>query len=217
MRHEEVVMRETVTVIVLWLLCAAGSGVGGAEISTASEPALVIIDIQSFYFEKGLLPLVGSVEASLRAKAVLETFRARGLPVIHIRHESKKAEEEGKANDPQYAIHPNVAPVAGEKVVTKNFSNSFRETDLLPYLREKQIHTLVMCGMQTHMCLEAAARAAADYGFEVTVVHDACATRTLKFGDREVPADMVHAATLATLDSTYARIVSADQLIAEMR
>ncbi|MEW6364791.1 MAG: isochorismatase family protein [Acidobacteriota bacterium] len=152
-------MRKTAAVIMLWLLCAGGSVASGTEISPAPEPALVIIDIQNFYFESGLLPLAGSVEASLKAKTVLEKFRAKGLPVIHIRHESKKAVEEGRTNDPQHAIHPNEAPIAGEKVITKHYANSFRETELIEYLREKQIHRLVLCGMQTHMCLEATARA----------------------------------------------------------
>jgi nicotinamidase-related amidase len=67
--------------------------------------------------------------------------------------------------------------------------------------------------MQTHMCVEAASRAAADLGFEVTVVHDACATRTLEFGGRSVPAEHVHASTLAALNGTYGRIVSVEELL----
>jgi len=50
----------------------------------------------------------------------------------------------------------------------------------------------------------------------VTVVHDACATRALEFGDAAVPATQVHASTLAALDGVYARIVSADELLAEL-
>jgi nicotinamidase-related amidase len=67
--------------------------------------------------------------------------------------------------------------------------------------------------MQTHMCLEAAARAAHDLGFEVTVIGDACATRDLRYGDRTVPAADVHASTLATLDRTYARVVDTETFL----
>ena len=84
---------------------------------------------------------------------------------------------------------------------------------MLEALRGLGIKRLVIAGMQTHMCVEAAARAAADLGFEVTVVADACATRPLEYGGAKVPADQVHASTLAALKGTYAKIVTADELL----
>jgi nicotinamidase-related amidase len=65
------------------------------------------------------------------------------------------------------------------------------------------------------MCVEAAARAAADYGFEVTVVGDACATRDLEFGGETVPAAQVHASTLASLRGSYATVVTTAELCGE--
>jgi len=67
--------------------------------------------------------------------------------------------------------------------------------------------------MQTHMCLEAATRAAADLGFECVVIGDACATRDLEFGDHTVAAADVHASTLATLDRTYAKVVDTETFL----
>ena len=71
--------------------------------------------------------------------------------------------------------------------------------------------------MQTHMCVEAASRAATDLGFDVVVVHDACATRPLEFGGRTVPADMVHAAALAAIKGTYGRVISVAELLKELQ
>jgi nicotinamidase-related amidase len=182
-----------------------------------SETAQLVIDIQQFYFEGGLVPLTGSVEAAAQARKVLDAFRARALPVIHVRHVPKSvAIVEGEPADPQYRIRPEVQPAAGEKVISKRFANSFRETDLLEALRQKGITRIVIAGMQTHMCVEAASRAAADLGFEVVVVHDACATRLLEFGGRTVPADMVHAGALAAITGTYGRVVSVTELLKEL-
>ena len=89
----------------------------------------------------------------------------------------------------------------------KDEVNAFLGTDLQARLQAAGIRRVILCGMQTHMCLEAAARAAHDLGYEVVVASDACATRDLKYGDTVVPAAQVHAATLATLDRTYARVV----------
>ena len=182
------------------------------------EPVLIVIDIQNFYFEGGRLPLVGSVEASLKAKAVLEAFRAKRLPVIHIQHLPAGIEkyEPGKT-DPQYAIHPNVAPIPGETVVAKHFANAFRDTKLAEILKGMNVKTLVIMGMQTHMCVEAATRHGADLGYAVVLVDDACATRDLKFGDTVVPAGSVHAAVLAAMNGTYAKVLKAADVLTVLK
>ena len=101
--------------------------------------------------------------------------------------------------------------------MVKHFANAFRETDLLEILKKRGTERLIICGMQTHMCVEAAVRAAADYGFTVTVPHEACATRDLKFEGTTIPAAQVRAGVLAALNGSYARVVGVDALIAELR
>jgi nicotinamidase-related amidase len=185
---------------VLFLLCAVL-----AMPLFASEPttALLIIDIQDFYFPGGKVPLVEPEAAAKNAGKVLAAFRAEGKPVVHVRHEF----------EPGGSIHASVAPVDGEKVFTKTEVSCFNGTQVLAHLKEIGVERLVIVGMQTHMCLEAATRAAHDLGFECIVVGDACATRDLKYGDRTVPAADVHASTLATLDRTYAKVVDTEAFL----
>jgi nicotinamidase-related amidase len=190
------------------LAVPAGAAQGGAPMQANADQALLIIDIQNFYFEGGTLPLTGPVEAAKQARRVLDRFRERRQPIIHVRHMPAS----GPATE-QYSIRSEVAPLPGEKVVEKRYANSFRDTPLLEMLRGLGVKRLVIVGMQTHMCVEAAARAAADLGFEVTVVADACATRPLEYGGVKVPSDQVHAATLAALKGAYAKIVTADELL----
>jgi len=182
---------------------------------TGSATALLVIDIQEFYFEGGRLALVGPIPASEQARKLLDRFRAKKWPVIHVQHLPKEqAKPSPDSGDPQYRIHANVLPLPGETVIGKHYANSFRDTGLLGVLRKAGVGKLVICGMQTHMCVEAATRAAADLGFEVTVVHDACATRALSFNGAEVPAAQVHAAVLAALSGSYAKVVSTAELLA---
>ncbi|MCX6241028.1 MAG: cysteine hydrolase family protein [Bacteroidetes bacterium] len=162
--------------------------------------ALLLIDIQEFYFPGGRLPLENPEAASEKAALVLKLFRDQKLPVIHIQHFGGSP------------IHANVAPLPGEKVITKKEANAFYGTDLLETLKALHVKRLVLCGMQTHMCLEAATRAAFDYGYSCIVVQDACATRALKWGDRTVTAADVQASTLASLDRFYAKISKAEDL-----
>ena len=67
------------------------------------------------------------------------------------------------------------------------------------------------------MCLEAATRAASDYGFNCTVIEDACTTRDLTFEDVTVKAMDVHYSTLSTLKGTYAEIVNAENLLSKLK
>jgi len=183
--------------ILLWIFPSTSLyPVKQKDLSTV-KTALLVIDVQNFYFPGGSLPLVNPEAASLKAKKLLNKFRSQKQLVIHIRHNAKKGAE----------IHENVKPLAGEKIISKNYANSFRETDLLDYLHKHQIKRLVICGMQTHMCVEAATRAAADLGFQCILVHDACATRALKFADKEVSAQDVHYSTLSSLSNTYATVI----------
>ena len=114
--------------------------------------------------------------------------------VLHVRHNSKTGGE----------IHKNVAPLKTEKVLSKNNVNSFKDTALLEFLGTNEIKKLVICGMMTHMCVEAAVRAASDFDFEVTLIQDACTTRALRFNGKEIPAEAVHNSTLASLSGYYA-------------
>ena len=173
----------------------------------AGKTALLLIDIQEFYFPGGLAELRDPDAAALNAGMLLDHFRAQGWPLVHIGHLSKSGQ----------SFHKRVRPLEGEYVLMKEKVNAFTSGELQAYLQEKGITHLVICGMQTHMCVEAATRAAADLGYDCTLVPDACATRDLKYGDQVVPASMVHFSTLATLKGTYAKLLSAATLLEEMQ
>jgi nicotinamidase-related amidase len=97
--------------------------------------------------------------------------------------------------------------------VLKRRINSFLNTDLKEHLDANEVAEVVICGNMSHMCVDAATRAAADYGYSVTVVHDACASRDLEFDGVQVPAQMAHAAFMSSLAFAYAKAVSTDDYL----
>lgn len=176
----------------------------------AQQKALVIIDIQNDYFMGGNMPLVGSDEAVLNAKLVLEQFRNAGLPVIHIQHVSDRPGATFFVPGTRgVEIHSEVAPLNNEKIIVKHFPNSFRETGLQDYLKELGISDLVICGMMTSMCVDATTRAAKDFGYNCTVIGDACAAPNLEINGKTVSGENVHNAFLAALNYFYATVVNA--------
>lgn len=177
--------------------------------------ALLVIDIQNDYFPGGAMELVGSGEAGARAAKLIEAFRGKGLPVIHVQHiATRPGASFFVPGTSGVEIHPSVAPREGETIIRKNFPNSFRDTPLLQHLRDNQITRLIVAGMMTHMCIDSTVRAAGDLGFECVLAHDACATRALSFGGTTVPAETVHAAFLAALNGLFARLQAVDEVCA---
>ena len=172
--------------------------VNSQQKSDSLKTALLIVDIQKFYFPGDGPGLVNAEQASLAAKEILQIFRDKKQLVVHVRHKSVKGSE----------IHKNVEPLSNEKVITKEEVNSFQGTDLLEYLRSNKINRLVIIGMQTQMCLEAAVRAAHDYGFECVVIQEACATKDLNFAGKVVKAEDVQTSTFATfINGGYSKVI----------
>jgi nicotinamidase-related amidase len=174
---------------------------------------LLIVDIQRDYFPGGAYPLVGPEDASAAAKRVLGWSRDEGLPVVHLRHVWDAPEATFmRPGTEGVEIHPDVEPAEGEPVLDKGEPNGFLGTGLERELRSRGVEELVVVGMMSSMCVDATARAACDLGFDVTVVHDACAAPDLEFGGVEVAGTSVHAAFMAALADGYAKVISADEV-----
>ncbi len=178
--------------------------------------ALLIIDIQKEYFPGGRRELVEPFKAAEKAYMLLQCFREHGGQHVHIQHVATRPDATSFiSGDRGTDIHDAVAHFEGEPLVQKHFPNSFRETNLLELLKSWGTERVVICGMMSHMCVDATARAAGDLGFQVLVAEDACATMDLKFGETVIPADHVHKAFMAALKS-YGQVMSAEQVIAHL-
>ncbi|WJL94345.1 cysteine hydrolase family protein [Microbacterium sp. ET2] len=180
-------------------------------------PVLVLIDIQRDYFPGGRFPLVDPDAAAERAAELLVAFRAAGLPVVHVRHESSGSGSFLEAGTPGAEIDPRVAPEGDETVVVKHHPNAFWGGLLGEALAAHAGAPLVVAGMMTSMCVDASVRAASDLGWEVTVAADACAAPDLAFGGVTVGGADVHAAFLAALASAYARVEPVAAVVAALR
>ncbi len=180
------------------------------------DKALLIIDIQNDYFKDGTNALVNSETASTNARMLLDRFRAERWPVIHIRHLATRPTATFFIPNTKGAeIRDIVKPLGNEKVIVKHYPNSFRDTELLDYLKEKGINNLVICGMMTHMCIDATVRAAKDFGFNIELIGDACATKDLEINGKTVKAIEVQNSFLAALNYFYATVKSTKEYLEE--
>ena len=180
------------------------------------KTALLLIDIQKDYFPGGRMELVRPLEAAQKAYQLLQCFRESNEHHVHIQHIALEPDATFFIKgDPGSDIHDSVAHFEGEPIIYKHEPNSFLNTGLLELLKGWQIERVIITGMMTHMCVDATTRAAADFGFQVIVAEDACATRDLKYGGTVIPVDHVHKAFLAALKS-YGQVMTAEQVIVHL-
>lgn len=176
--------------------------------------ALIIIDIQNDYFPGGEAALSGAIAAAKKTKMILEKIRNQNLPVFHIQHiATRKGATFFLPETEGVKINDLVKPIESEIIIKKNYPNSFKNTNFLTELKSAKINNLVICGMMTHMCIDATTRAAFDLDFNCTLIHDACATKDLTFQDQEISALQVHNAFLAALNGIYATLMNAEEYL----
>ncbi len=181
-----------------------------------SKQALIVVDIQNEYFPGGKMVLEGIDAASRNAAKVLSKVRAKGDLVVNIHHQEPDPQSPFfTAGTNGVHIHPSVMPADGEKVILKNYPNSFLSTDLHQYLQDQGVEKVIIIGAMSHMCIQATTRAASDFGYDVTVIQDACATLALEFNGVTIPAQQVHASSMAALAFAYAEVVGVDEWIAQ--
>lgn len=171
------------------------------------QEALLIIDVQNDYFPGGTCELYKAYEAEDRIISLIKESRTLLRPIIYIQHINPPDETFFLEGTYGCEISARIKPLSDDKVIVKYYPNSFFETELDSYLREKGIKKLIVCGMMTHMCVDTTVRAAMDYGYEVDLVADACATMDLEISGEIIPAQTVQKTFLASLEGVFANVI----------
>jgi nicotinamidase-related amidase len=177
-------------------------------------PAFVVIDVQRAIDDPSWGSDRNNPDAEANIARILAHWRARGWPLVHVRHLSREPHSTYRPGQPGCEFKDEVRPLDGERVIDKSVNCAFIGTTLEEELRALGVETVVIAGVITNNSVEATARVAANLGFRTIVVSDATAT----FGRRDYAgrwrsADEVHAMSLANLDGEYAEIVTTDALL----
>ena len=104
---------------------------------------------------------------------------------------------------PQHQIIQELAPEPGDPIVRKTSIGAFASTGLDHLLRSLDREHLFMTGVSTNMCVETTAREAADRGYAVTLVEDACATTHKE----------LHEGTVRNFGRFFGKVRSTDEVI----
>ena len=174
--------------------------------------ALLVIDVQNEYFS-GKLPVSypsGSIENIIK---VMESAAASNTSVVVIRHAAKAADAPVfQKGTPEWELHPEIEKRRRDVLIEKNWPDSFTETGLEEWLRNKGIDTLTVCGYMTHMCCDTTARRAYHLRFSVEFLADATGTLALSSEFGSVTAEELHRAILVT-QNRFCKVMTTDQWI----
>ncbi|MBF6031497.1 cysteine hydrolase [Pseudomonas sp. P115] len=182
----------------------------------AINAALLIIDMQQGMNQPTLGPR-NNPDAEVHIQRLLNAWRQAERPIVHIRHISRTPGSVFWPGQPGCEFQPALAPLPHEHVVEKNVPDAFTATGLERWLHARSIRQLVVAGVITNNSVEATARSGGNLGFDVSVVADACYTfDQTDLSGRLWPAQDVHALSLSNLAMDYARVVQANDVLAQL-
>ncbi|MBU7579089.1 MAG: isochorismatase family protein [Porphyrobacter sp.] len=194
------------------------AGVYEGRLQPGQRPALLIVDVVAAYLAQGSALFMETAAAARDCNVRLaQAARAAGVPVVFTNVRYRKDGSDGgvfyrKApvlqtfveGSPLGAFPPELTPMPGEQVFTKQYPSAFFGTGLAEALRAQGIDTLLITGYSTSGCVRASALDAMQYGFIPLVVREACADRH--------PAP--HEANLFDLQAKYAEVISVAEALA---
>lgn len=189
---------------------------GGAIVAiTLRRPTLVVVDVQQAIDDPRWGPR-NNPDAEVVIAGLLAAWRERGLPLIHIRHDSTEPDSTYQPGQPGHDFKDAARPLPSEPIVAKTTNNAFIGTDLEDRLRAHG-GDVVFAGVITNNSLEATVRMAGNLGFTAFVPADACWTvdKTDLTG-RVWSANDVHALSLANIHHEYATVTTSSDVHAAL-
>ena len=186
--------------------------------------ALLVIDMQRAFDDLDFWGATTNPDCEANVVALIDAWTTANEPIVVVRHDSMSPQSPLHPDNPGNALVDPVARIEPALLVTKNVNSAFYgEPDLQAWLEGRAIRELVICGIQTNMCVETTARMAGNLGYDVTVVLDATRTFDLQ---ADVAGLGVVTRTAAELMATtaldlqaggFARIATTAEMIGENR
>ncbi|MBT5266279.1 MAG: cysteine hydrolase [Rhodospirillaceae bacterium] len=153
-------------------------------------------------------------------KRLLAGFRAGGGGVVYLtvgagRKDAADApphmrklflETDNYVGSREHEIVDELKPEPGELILRKTSIGAFASTGIDHMLRCMGWDTLFMTGVSTNMCVETTAREAADRGYNVTMVEDACGSTR----------EELHEGTMINFQRLFGRVRSTEQVATEL-
>jgi nicotinamidase-related amidase len=182
-----------------------------------SQSALIVVDAQDSFKVGPRWARRNNHEFERNVSALIDAYRAAGLPVIFFLH------TDGDPGFERDSVHLRlmdfIQPTADEPVMLKDTRNAFTGTTLQARLLALGVRRLAITGISMEQCCETTTRVAADLGYAVDFVIDG--TMTFPIPNHDVPGEelgveAIEERTVYALRRRFARIVQTATLVSEL-
>jgi nicotinamidase-related amidase len=180
---------------------------------------LILIDVQEAFDDPYWGPS-SNPACEDNIAALVDAWQERGGPIVVVRHDSTSSGSPLHPDNPGNHLKPVAANATAELQVVKSVNSAFLgEPDLDQWLKARGSSQLVLCGIQTNMCVETTARMGGNLGYEVIVPLDA--TRTFDLADADssesATADELMRITAINLSGGgFATVTTTDALLHDL-
>ncbi len=175
--------------------------------------ALVVVDVQ-VGFDDPMWGRRNNPGCEENIERLVAHWRVIGEPIVYVRHDSRSPASPLRPGAPGNELRPFLGDEP-DLLVTKSVNSAFYgEPDLNSWLQERDIGSVVICGVQTNYCCETTARMAGNLGYDTIFVLDA--THTFDSKDLDgvtIPAEELSRVTAANLDGEFAEVVDTVRLV----
>jgi len=180
-----------------------------------ANAALLVVDMQKFFLDPASPTYTAGGPAIIpNIQRLIAAFRKANRPVIYTKHvHNPDLSDAGimewwwkgmcLEGSPESEVHPDIAPLPGEKVISKHRYSAFYNTDLETVLRVLKIEDVVIAGVMTNMCCESTARDAYYRDYRVFIPADATGSIT----------EEMHIASLMNLAFGFACVTRTETLV----
>lgn len=178
-----------------------------------SRRALIVIDVQKGFSLHDVKGERNNPACEENVEKLIAAFRSANQPIVFVKHNSKSPTsflfpgQEG--ND-----FKDVITGTPDLLVTKSVNSAFYgEPDLHLWLKESDIESIAICGIQTNMCCETTARMAGNLGLDTWFVLDATHTFAKTAIGNKISAEDLAKTTAVNLSGEFAQIISTQEAI----
>jgi ureidoacrylate peracid hydrolase len=198
------------------------------------RPALLVIDVQNGFVSKGGsydelgMDIANYQSVVPRVSRLIELCRRFEIPIFYtqaVREKSgidlltrshkilPKSREERIKRKPiciagtwDAEIVKEVSPAPQDHVVIKRRDSAFHDTEIDVWLQSLGVDTILFCGIDTSICVEASFREAFNQGYDIILVSDATASANQKH----------YQSTVEVAQGYYGWVMDTDELIKDL-
>jgi nicotinamidase-related amidase len=185
---------------------------------TTPKRALLIIDVQNEYFTGNLRIEYPDVDQSLANICdAMDAARASGIPVVIVQHVGPETSPIAGRGSIGAELHPSIGERHRDVLIEKNKTSALNGTTLGAWLRERAIDTLTVVGYMTNNCVTATTLQAAQEGWSVELLHDACGSVSYANAAGSATAEEIHRVYTVVLHTGFAAVATTAECLSAIK